>query len=181
MKRETEWGSKQSSDTERQVVSLITWSVEVRLWTGHQQGGVVPGGHWNHLEHPHLWWESGDNSHCCEVWHCWQCGWTHETVQDRPGPGTLWTLSSFDDCLEGSKLSPSNCIRMTGWLEFNKELRISLHLSSEVTEEQIINDGTSNLFESILYTDKYWLTAMKTFIKTTQSKLCLMGKLFFSK
>lgn len=44
---------------------------------------------------------------------------------------------------------------MTGWLEFNKELRISLNLSRGVTEEQIINDGTSNLFESILYTDKY--------------------------
>lgn len=56
-----------------------------------------------------------------------------------------------------------------------------LTLASGITEEQIINDGTSNFFESILYTDRYWLTTMKTFIKTTQSKLSLMGKLFFGK
>lgn len=52
-----------------------------------------------------------------------------------------------------------------GGLNFNKELRILLFkkifLSSGITEEQIINDGTSNFFESILYADRYWLTAVK--------------------
>ena len=64
-------------------------------------GRVVHGGHWNHLEHTHLWWQSGDDYHCCEGRHRWQCWWTHETVQGsqpdpptyRLGPGTLWTLS----------------------------------------------------------------------------------------